>query len=55
MKFRNINEGSDRKFRPGPKTRVEYKNIQDPLEKEMTSRYKDRYDKIRDNKRQLIN
>lgn len=55
MKFRNINEGSDRKFRPGPKTRAEYQNIEDPLEKEMTSRYRDRYDKIRDNQRRLIN
>ena len=49
MKFRNINEGSDRKFRPGPKTRAEYRfdsRYQDPLTKDVDDRNLDRVKRL---------
>lgn len=49
MKFRNINEGSDRKFRPGPKTRAAYRfdpRYQDPLTKDLDDRNLDRVKRL---------
>ncbi len=46
MQFRKINEGSERKFRPGPKMRQQYKINTDPLTKDRFDRTADRFAKL---------
>jgi hypothetical protein len=46
MQFKKINEGTDRKFRPGPKMRTQYKINTDPLARDKFDRNHDRFAKL---------